>query len=1000
MAKYGKRRRRVREEAPVGLPTKVIEGRPGEGDARTGLASNDVLAMYVAASGSAFAAFLAENSSAAANEYRDATRPGGDEPDAQPEKVGQVGLLYNSQFTSARVSFNQTSEAEKDDRELAIVNLLRTARDRAERGQLPIKFDVRVTSLGAGSVTPTEKQDQATQNAECKAAQDAWWKARYEMTTLLTGESDEQHRHLPLSFYLEGVDSKGTRIKHYGAVKRLVVEADKNVLAGTPGAVSGAALKMYFTLVDTNWENEAANVRPSRAPAQIDLIARHQASRCVSSAIVRGEQTFDVFVSSFAFRLESAPVSISTDVRRRFMGDGLTLVPGDAGKDTSGLSIVRFHANRHQTLAFLSRALPVLHRRLRFGAVQGEPATVIEGETPERPLPLVLSVRSTEPVNPEGDRHVEAPVMSMMLRYNAQPLDFGDLGSDPAFVRAAQFRLADGNVVAQDANNKSVWYFNSRAIQGEPTIDLAILSHAPRTKRFRLQEPVKSVVNGAHEFYWFRSPAAANQRVSLSKDDHDATLASDPTTPVNSLLVSVPGEDGVPKLPPLAGPYAWLVPATQMALLAIGWSVAEASMFSSVAKLACVVCAVVAASAALLAVADGTAATPEAMRGYERLLFPAVLAAAALAGVALFFSLRYRAELSYSTLVAVATASFCASVLLVMEGATGRDGPYLSRLRFVALLVLALSLGLVAIEMRKLERAAEVDAVPPPRLPLFPTALPVNALAAVTLAAAAAGTWLGRRALLDAPPDNCNQLEYLAEAGARGERESKEPAAKSFYREQMERADIALDGCSAMAVPQWATNGITPVLALAAVICAIYAATEWIGVEVARRSPSRFDVGGAILREDGRTKRSVWTLKSMLGVLVLAAVAWALYPLQGWDDGRCEALRDRIDRAETIADASPVGPVAHEAAGHLAAIRAEALARGCRPRSSSASSLATTTLALLLACSFIVPQSERFVRARSSAAQAAVLLATTSAIGVGALWVANRDNRLKLIMRL
>ena len=280
-----------------------------------------------------------------------------------PGVVANLPLRSFTRGTSYE-NFNQTAEHQKDEREEAIVGFVKTASTLHETKKLVARFfiDSNVENQVASKQAPVTKRSDLSgkvRRTPVKRNDSVWWIKRYRMQTIFP---DEEKRWLPVSFFLAATDrTNDTQYLFHGAVKSLTVESDVDLLNTIN--VESAAIKLTFTLVDTNWENLG---KPG-APKEFKYVATQENSRTATSAVLDKEgKALPIFVSSFGFRLEEEPVAYHTDVWTRFRNQGLGFsvnaasTTDDLNPTKRAYSSVRFHDNAGAKITFVMRALPLL----------------------------------------------------------------------------------------------------------------------------------------------------------------------------------------------------------------------------------------------------------------------------------------------------------------------------------------------------------------------------------------------------------------------------------------------------------------------------------------------------------------------------------------------------------------------------------------------------------------------------------------------------------------
>jgi hypothetical protein len=341
-------------------------------------------------------------------------------------------------------NFNQTTEPEMESRENAVIDFVKSIERLDTEGDLPAYFAVDSNVQSAQSRQAGKTKD----GRPIKKSDDVWWAKRYTLTSLFP---DEQQRWLPVSFVLAGTErSTSTQHLFHGAVKKLVIESDVELLSGVD--LENVAVKLIFTLVDTNWQNLCEG-----KPREFNYVCTQENSRAVTSAVLGPEGVaLPIYVSTFAFRLESEPVDFATDVWSRFRIQGLGFNSntiqnneGDAGSvrgkaDSSAvlsgsdsIAVVHMHMNKGAQLTFLLRAIPSMYSAdIKTDWNRKSGATFIQSISMNRPsrdaLPLVLVVQD------------EVYSLSMVRLTTLMELrNPGDLEWDANIVNTIAFKTVD-----------------------------------------------------------------------------------------------------------------------------------------------------------------------------------------------------------------------------------------------------------------------------------------------------------------------------------------------------------------------------------------------------------------------------------------------------------------------------------------------------------------------------------------------------------------------------
>lgn len=942
-----------------------------------GTGSNDILALYTLASLGLGGLYVATHGRTLAPQYNEAVASV--TPKEPIKAVGQLGLLYNTTHSSERVSFNSTSEDEKETREAAVVNLMRVMHKKHEAKTLPVTFKTTIVSRAGSSTTKVENKP-GLLNSECKDSgeQTAWWKAKYEATPL----KEAGKQHLPMTFYLEATDSDGKRIAHYGLVKSVIVEADQDILTDLGTRSNGVSYKMYMTLVDTNWRN--AGGTPGKN-SEINIVASQQANRCAFSAIVKDGKTYNVFVSAFAFTLHSLVHKLTDPIKPIYEAAGMVLQSDDYYKmsTTTTLARVKFHSSRDRLLGFISRALPLLDPSVvwEHGA---DNSMRVGGRTKKTLLPLQVHIRSNDRLNDSGDKYISYHVLEIMLRYNAKPRDPGDMRDDPAYVKAVQFKLSNNSVLAQDVNEKGTWYVNNSKLQGEPTLDLVVLSRAPESVTFKLPSEVPSITNGAQTFAAFEAPMFGGTKVSLDKEEYDRQRgALNGSKPDGDLTLE---KDATPPPPPLLGEKTWMVLVPLLFLFFIGWKFANPRLAASTAKLAHVICFAGAIAAAGMALAEHRDWT--GVLGYDSVVLVAVGVCVVLALAASLFAIRLSPDVSACVGIGAASAVLAAFVAHYMT--LPRDGSLpgaqLTSTRVVLLLVVSQALGLLAIETGKLEAKVYSGALP--------STVAVPGVPLLTFLTFCAGMiyFFGYLGTLTRAPDACLDVQAEVDRLGKTKHTPGSIGAKLAAQEQ-DRAFEALGACETnkMGLPPALTQSwwIPAVVGVAGFLAAQVALTFLATTLVRSVLPSGVAPVRAMVAEDGRSVRGRWMLKTLVGLTTVGITLRLLYPMVEWKSPECDAARADAKR-ERLATETDTRPPQSQ---RMTMIESDMTRLGCSTTESIAVTSAAAPLLVLLVASMVVPVTQKFMYRKASSPQAFGLFAYACTLAVVAAWAAKPETR-------
>ena len=907
------------------------------------------------------------------------------------KKVGQLGLLYHTEFSSERVSFNQTSEPEKKTREKAVVNFIRTMGEKHKDNSLPFEFKTTVISKAAGSRS-NATQKIGVHNTECDNPQNSWWKAKYEVNSLFKDEIP-QTRFLPMSFYMEATNGDGKRIVHYGAVKKLVIEADQDVLINV-GSGDGVAYKMIFTLVDTNWENNGG-VAGSGKNALIEVVASQQTNRCVFSAIVRDGKAYNVFISAFAFRLERDTVSVTDDVRKLYRNDGLTLAADLSLKDSNALALVRFHAGKDRMLAFLVRTLPLLDKRLIF-AHGKENSVRIAGETPQSLLPLQVHISSTEVLDDKGNKSLSFPIHEILVRFNVKPRDPGDLRTDTSYVRAIQFKIPGNKLIIQDGTQKGIWYIDTNKLPKDTTVDLVVLSRTPSNNKFTLPKIAHAKVNGENKFVSMSAARYGGKMITLDKEAYERVRVDRPGLFTEDLRTYEDDKERVLTPGEFVNDRSWMVVLPLLFFLVIGWKFASGNLIAASAKMSALFCGVFGVTSVITAVAEHKDWIPENMRPYERIFFVASIVCMLSVAAAVLFSVRYSADISASTVIALISILITVTFIYMLEihNIDERVPENVIALKIVSLVLLGQSLIVIAIEMNKLARKAHQFEH---RLPPTISFCGLN-VAGMTKILFAAGVVGGSYYFSYVhAPDSCNkhwfQYDRLKDQLNDSEEKRTDKRKIEQYRKELGLSLTSLQTCeidTVVRVPSWL--GIyTPVL-LSVGVLALYGMSSPVAMMIRRFCPSKFSNVPVVKEEDGRTKRKVWAMKMFSGVFVTGIVLSMLYRVTSWREPICDELRNKNDRARD-AFRTTQGKLLYNTDDRTKFLDEEMKSYGCSTRKEMSLQSTGLFLCVLVLAAYTAPTIHRLVPMKTSAIRVIGFFMYCCTIGLAAGWLWEPENR-------
>lgn len=953
------------------------------------------------------AIFLATNRRTLKPDFLAATTDG----PKQPSVVGQLGLLYPTRFGTTNASFNETSDAEKQVREAAVVNFIRTLRDQHDAQTLPIKL----------TVTVIDKADTATQQvvpgvhnvdcAETTTTTKSWWRAKYEVIPAFVGNNKEEALLcLPIAFLLEGVDASGNHISHYGGVRKLSVEASQDMLVNASSGSTNIAYKLYFTLVDTNWENPTGEV--GGTPSLIDVVASQQEDRCVFTVITRDDKPFDIFVSSFIFCMMPSPVQMTDDVRPIFATNGMVLnATYDYAKPPIGLAEVRFHAGKDRLLHFVVRSLPLVDTSIVWANTRDQSMRITHSDN-TKSLPMQLHVRSTkDPLPAEvlarsvlatartldntgktNDKYTAFSVDEIMLRYNAQPRTPGDLRADPTTVRAVQFRVDSQTVFAQDATNKHLWYMNNTALHSDTTIDLLFLDTSP-SRGIPVAEGAVPVIDGAVLFTEFKAARFGDKNtVSFDKEAYDATLLQSRES-FDDIRASI-----APKEDENKNNLYYKIGAIMAGLYTIACIVS--ALFLSPTAMAAITlvvscfCAICAVAVLFWAVAES-----KQWDGENTFLFTTraapimVMAALSLATITTFVAITHLGWTTTDPMFRLAS-----TVLLVIlvsttpkrhSGTTNEWAYGIGPLRVAALFALTAGIALVSMQLRTTSQRLRDSR----RKLVLTTGMP-NAAFAVSLFSFVAVTALTSYTIFIKPPDAClasdhrlayyqKQLDANTTTQSTGDR-----ILQNYYTERRNAAAEERDKCESSPLMQFKHWWGVPVCMSLGVVGMVLA-REAIARIIRVIRPTKFTPILAIKDiEDDKlvistpppSRGFIFDLVASIGltgfVLSILSKNTALPSIT------CHEIRDKRDSAEKAMDESPLA-LRYDTETRLHAIDTDRELEGCSSRQEMSTQAIVFLGGIVSVASLLTIAPPLFFQPEIGATGVVFLLACSSTVSAG-----------------
>lgn len=975
-----------------------------------GLAGNDVAAFYPLLAFLGCAVYLSNNKRKVIGDYFQSEEEYEQSHDVKV--VAQMGLRFATQIADQVGVFNEATPEEKDEREAAFIRFMRQAVNQKDR----MKADTEIVSQAARSeMDELPRQEPGVHNTDCERdfPQTSWWKAKYTFEPFMD--------YLPMSFLLEGTARNGSRVRLFGPLKLLRVEADRDVT--TPVPQDSTTWKMYMEIEDTNWTQQGGVEGTT-----FRFVCSQQADKCVFSALVdEYGKPLDVFVSVFALHLLDHPVGGREDVVSGFLE---AAGHGSSNKPPLGaIATFSVHPSRDLLLSYLVRALPEIDATIVFS--KDNDTVLVGGATANTPLPLEVHLESVEPLNDAGDRFLALPVYRVMVRYmNPQPPKPGELDPRPATVKSVQFLLENGSILAQDAVRKTVWVVGEQTLHTSTTIDLVALNKTP-TPGGKPRQPgrsggaVPSEVNGVIKFTQFPGVRQGFNLVSIDKDEQDRHRG-DPLDTTSSYVAMLTGKgarsqawddirvnDAImsSRVPTLREVYGnSRVSAILVGLvvaLGVGWRVATADTVANIGHVGAGVSLLAGLGAFILALAEYTDRLPEELRPYEPVLYVVACTGIAAAMAVNLIASRCVPETSPAFTMSTILAGLAAVGILALESHSEiQPSPPVLALKLSLLLIMGTSLGLLAMELNKTARkAAECREAPP----LQSTVAQLPNLAGLLTLAVAVGTvvilgtieWttpsdacdepihqrnkLANR-LMDVPEDGSPLRIYLEDEQRRNEnRASSCEAVRKF---PFYRLEVFSSNTSRL-------SDFAPLFLMAPCVL-MWMVSPVVGRFVGKVSPSRVtaETGQTdpVRLEDGRTPRGWWILKSLLGLLLVFVVVQLFIEETEGADPYCSHLREMEQLNRESVMAAPL-----ESGTRMKQVYQSEWRYGCQPLVTRSFWLVVAGASLVGILSLVSPARKRFAPSRASAFAVLCRFALFFALAGPLSWVYLGTNRTKVL---
>lgn len=554
------------------------------------------------------------------------------------------------------VNFTTISEPEQKAREQRLVLFLKNIQSKFQNGEFSGGFtisssgsaplvakarDERLVAMGLKKAPDHEtetiyKLEKATGAAVHPKSAD-WWVKRYTYESMFTGE-DPETRFLPMSFVLGGLDIGNQESSFFhGAVKKLVVESDVDLLAIND--VQNAALKFHFTLVDTNWRNINGQV----GPREIHLVTSQENNWNVVTAVLdkEGGTAIDFSVTFFAFRMEDEPVAFASNVLTAYKREGFGFYPNSLNLDP----IVRVNSDNSSRLLFALRVMCTTFRQIEFmpsgytnkSTKKPYYDNIFAIVSEKRPLPIELVA-----TGPDGGQKL---VYQIRVRTSTPMRAPEDLDWDSNSVRTVMLSFVDGSALLLEcATCNWKWVNKDRthtAVAANTVLDLMFLSELPSGS---YTTPVSKLPKKGIQWDINYDTRRYSNKISSSRDTHLKVQADFPRhsidipeTEIDNTWLDWTGTD----------PSSWVVYTVILGLIAClfgGWIFPSGARAWRVGQLTALMG--VAFSVYLLFVFIGIrfeipGVTPFFMTTHDKVIYYYIMALFVVGAVCVLWSLRF-----------------------------------------------------------------------------------------------------------------------------------------------------------------------------------------------------------------------------------------------------------------------------------------------------------------------------------------------------------------------
>lgn len=980
---------------------------------RIGLGGNDVSAFYPPLLLLACAVYFANNNRRVLGDYFQNEEEYEKTHDVRV--VGQIGLRFATKFAGKAGVYNDASPEERDEREESFMTLVRSC---VNRNGSTMAVTSEFASRSAQSEEKTELPDPSSGeiNNDCKdTKQTSWWKVRYEMQPY-----DE---FLPLSFLLEGTASNGSRVRLYGPVRSVKIEADRDISRGATSSNEPVQWKMYLELQDTNWAQEGGI---SGSPFR--FVCSQQEEKCVFSALVDSQgKAHPVFVSEFRLQLRNKPVQRNTNVLD-------ALLTSKSWGDV--YYTFKLHPSRDLLLSYMVRGLPLIDSTIVY--TEEESKLVLGGATGSTQLPLEVHIRSPEPLNDAGDKFLALPVLRVMLRYVSKAVpEPGLMDPQPASVQSMQLLLPGNRVLTQDPNTKTIWTVNDSTLHKTTSIDLLLLNKTPV---FGGKDRNPGMSGGAKEprvggELWFEDFPGVRQgftMVSLDKRRQDyirGNIEKPEKHSFGEMLVGtgapsrawddirVNGSDDVLARPPTlkevfigqrGEPHqnrVIVVMVGGFAALMAGWKLADGALINNVGMLPYFVIILSALSAFVLALAEYLDRLPVELRPYEPVLYITACGGLMIAMALNLLASKFVPETSAAFVVSVGMAMVgCMGVMALETRSPFALPPSVMYLKLALLMVIASGLGVAAIELNKLRSKAVERTVPlPGTIMEVPDLAHSVAFGTVILIVLSVGVMEWR-----APSDGCLYHEAQARKAQQAMDNATDEGAKNYFASKRDAAAYEGAVCKAksplgLSDFKWLSDEryvmFVPML-IAAIPALLWLAAPFVGVLIANFDPSRVseETDAEMVRmEDGRGSRNAWVLKSLAGLALTCVGGFALLSKSTGKDPYCSHLRTMEVKNRDLTRQNPIeyaGPSSES--DRMTLVHRSEWRFECQPLESLGTWLVGGGALLVALLSALAPARKRFVPSRSSALGTLARMVLFVAISGFLVWYYDEGNRTRI----